>query len=426
MLYYFLKPLVQLAIKVYFRNIFLSGIKNLPQQKPYLIAMNHPTAFLEPVIMAANSKKSIHFLGRGDHFNKKFYRFLLNQAMMIPVFRQKESGFGSLKNNYDTFFRCYEYIAKGELVALFPEGRTEHEKRLRPLQRGVARIAFGTLTHFPHLDDLYIVPVGVSFTDAMSFRTTAVLHIAEPISVRTFFGAGESPDYKGLLLEVERRLKRSMVIIDKVEDEELIETCLTMARNTRNYSFFKVYQFDASLLLMERKVAQFWNVEVSQSLKDNTKCMVRSYLELLEKHQLSDAVIVLRITPSWITFFPIFQLTFFVGHVFLFPMTFFADWVVENKVKHLSFKSPVRFGAAFGVSLLYLTITLILSAYLSILVIPVVTTLGLMAYFSLFFREKQAIKAGHKRFLGLSDIEKQQLLTLKKAILDTFMFKLSE
>lgn len=426
MLYYFLKPLVQLAIKVYFRNIFLSGIKNLPQQKPYLIAMNHPTAFLEPVIMAANSKKPIHFLGRGDHFNKKFYRFLLNQAMMIPVFRQKESGFGSLKNNYDTFFRCYEYIAKGELVALFPEGRTEHEKRLRPLQRGVARIAFGTLTHFPHLDDLYIVPVGVSFTDAMSFRTTAVLHIAEPISVRTFFGAGESPDYKGLLLEVERRLKRSMVIIDKVEDEELIETCLTMARNTRNYSFFKVYQFDASLLLMERKVAQFWNVEVSQSLKDSTKCMVRSYLELLEKHQLSDAVIVLRITPSWITFFPIFQLTFFVGHVFLFPMTFFADWVVENKVKHLSFKSPVRFGAAFGVSLLYLTITLILSAYLSILVIPVVTTLGLMAYFSLFFREKQAIKAGHKRFLGLSDIEKQQLLTLKKAILDTFMFKLSE
>lgn len=426
MLYYFLKPLVQLAIKVYFRNIFLSGIKNLPQQKPYLIAMNHPTAFLEPVIMVANSKKPIHFLGRGDHFNKKFYRFLLNQAMMIPVFRQKESGFGSLKNNYDTFFRCYEYIAKGELVALFPEGRTEHEKRLRPLQRGVARIAFGTLTHFPHLDDLYIVPVGVSFTDAMSFRTTAVLHIAEPISVRTFFGAGESPDYKGLLLEVERRLKRSMVIIDKVEDEELIETCLTMARNTRNYSFFKVYQFDVSLLLMERKVAQFWNVEVSQSLKDSTKCMVRSYLDLLEKHQLSDAVIVLRITPSWITFFPIFQLTFFVGHVFLFPMTFFADWVVENKVKHLSFKSPVRFGAAFGVSLLYLTITLILSAYLSIFVIPVVTTLGLMAYFSLFFREKQAIKTGHKRFLGLSDIEKQQLLTLKKAILDTFMFKLSE
>lgn len=427
MLYFFLKPLVQLAIKVYFRNIFLTGIKNLPHQKPYLIAMNHPTAFLEPVIMAANIKKPIHFLGRGDHFNKKFYRFLLNQAMMIPVFRQKESGFGSLKNNYDTFSRCYEHIAKGELVALFPEGRTEHEKRLRPLQRGVARIAFGTLTHFPHLDDLYIVPVGVSYADALSFRTTAMLHIAEPISVRTFYGDGKSPDdHQGLLLEVERRLTQNMVIIDKLEDEKLIETCLTMVRNTRNYSFFKVYQFDESLLNVERKVAQFWNVEASQNLKDSTKWMVSSYLELLEKHHLSDAVIASRIRPSWITLIPIFQLTSFVGRIFVFPMTYFADWVVENKVKHLSFKSPVRFGAAFGVSLLYLIITIILSVYTSILVIPIAFCLALMAYFSLFFREKQATKAGHNRFLGLSDIEKEQLLTLKKAILDTFMFKLSE
>ena len=426
MLYFFLKPLVQLAIKVYFRNIFLSGLNNLPRKKPYLIAMNHPTAFLEPVIMAANINKPIHFLARGDHFNKTFYRFLLNQAKMIPVFRQKESGFGSLKNNYDTFFRCYEYISKSELVALFPEGRTEHEKRLRPLQRGVARIAFGTLTHFPHLDDLYIVPVGVSYADALSFRTTAVLHIGEPLSVRNYFGDGKSPDHQRLLSDLEGRLKEYMVIIDKVEDDELIETCLTMARNIRNYSFFKVYQFDTSLLKMERKVAQFWNEEANQSLKDSTKLKVRAYLDLLEKYHLNDKVISLEIKSSWVSFFPIFHLTTFLGTIFVFPMTYFADWVVKNKIKHLSFKSPVRFGAAFGVSLLYLIITIILSVYLSILVIPIALSLGLMAYFSLFFREKQAIKTGHNRFLGLEEAQKEKLLALKKDILDTFRLKLSE
>ena len=426
MLYFFLKPLVQVALKVYFRNIFLSGLKNLPHNKPYLIAMNHPTAFLEPVIMAANINKPIHFLGRGDHFNKPFHRFLLNQAKMIPVFRQKESGFGSLKNNYDTFSRCYEYISKGELVALFPEGRTEHEKRLRPLQRGVARIAFGTLTHFPHLDDLYIVPVGVSYADAMSFRTTAVLHIGEPMSVRNYFDDGISPDHQRLLTDLASRLNEYMVIIDKVEDEELIETCLTMARNTRNYTFFKVYHFDTSLLTMERNVAQFWNEEASQSLKDNTKLKIRSYLDLLEKHNLSEKVISSRITTSWVSFFPIFHLTSFIGTIFVFPMTYFADWVVKKKIKHLSFKSPVRFGAAFGVSLLYLIITIILSAYLSVLVIPITLSLGLMAYFSLYFREKQAIKTGYNRFLKLDEAEKHKLLALKKDILNTFMFKLSE
>ena len=426
MLYFFLKPLVQLAIKVYFRNIFLSGLNNLPHNKPYLIAMNHPSAFLEPVIMASNINKPIHFLARGDHFNKRFYRFLLNQAKMVPVFRQKESGFGSLKNNYDTFFRCYEYIAKGELVALFPEGRTEHEKRLRPLQRGVARIAFGTLTHFPHLDDLYIVPVGASYADALSFRTTAVLHIGEPMSVRNYFGDGKSPDHQSLLLALEARLKEYMVIIDKVEDEELIETCLTMARNTRNYSFFKVYQFDSSLLYMERKVVGFWNKEASDSLKDSTKRKVTAYLDLLAKSKLSDKVISLQIKSCWVSFFPIFHLTSSIGNIFVFPMTYFADWVVKNKIKHLSFKSPVRFGAAFGVSLLYLIITIILSAYLSILVLPLVLLLGLMAYFSLYFREKQAISTGHSRFLKLNEAQKEKLLTLKKDILETFIFKLSE
>ncbi len=426
MLYFFLKPLVQLAIKVYFRNIFLSGLNNLPHNKPYLIAMNHPSAFLEPVIMASNINKPIHFLARGDHFNKRFYRFLLNQAKMVPVFRQKESGFGSLKNNYDTFFRCYEYIAKGELVALFPEGRTEHEKRLRPLQRGVARIAFGTLTNFPHLDDLYIVPVGASYADALSFRTTAVLHIGEPMSVRNYFGDGKSPDHQSLLLALEARLKEYMVIIDKVEDEELIETCLTMARNTRNYSFFKVYQFDSSLLYMERKVVGFWNKEASDSLKDSTKRKVTAYLDLLAKSKLSDKVISLQIKSCWVSFFPIFHLASSIGNIFVFPMTYFADWVVKNKIKHLSFKSPVRFGAAFGVSLLYLIITIILSAYLSILVLPLVLLLGLMAYFSLYFREKQAISTGHSRFLKLNEAQKEKLLTLKKDILDTFIFKLSE
>jgi len=211
-----------------------------------------------------------------------------------------------------------------------------------------------------------------------------------------------------------------------VEDEELIETCLTMARNTRNYTFFKVYHFDTSLLTMERNVAQFWNEEASQSLKDNTKLKIRSYLDLLEKHNLSEKVISSRITTSWVSFFPIFHLTSFIGTIFVFPMTYFADWVVKKKIKHLSFKSPVRFGAAFGVSLLYLIITIILSAYLSVLFIPTTLSLGLMAYFSLYFREKQAIKTGHNRFLKLDEAEKHKLLALKKDILNTFMFKLSE
>jgi hypothetical protein len=177
---------------------------------------------------------------------------------------------------------------------------------------------------------------------------------------------------------------------------------------------------------MERKVAGFWNEEASQSLKDSTKLKIRSYLDLLEKHKLSDIVITTRIKSSWVSNFPVFHLISFIGTIFVFPITYFADWVVNNKVKHLSFKSPVRFGAAFGVSLLYLIITTILSVYLSVFFIPITISLGLMAYFSLYFREKQAIKTGNNRFLKLDEAQKEKLLEIKKHILNTFMFKLSE
>jgi transcriptional accessory protein Tex/SPT6 len=49
-----------------------------------------------------------------------------------------------------------------------------------------------------------------------------------------------------------------------------------------------------------------------------------------------------------------------------------------------------------------------------------------MAYFSLYFREKRAIKTGYNRFSKLDKAEKEKLLALKKDILNTFMFKLSE
>ena len=58
--------------------------------------------------------------------------------------------------------------------------------------------------------------------------------------------------------------------------------------------------------------------------------------------------------------------------------------------------------------------------------LPITLSLGLMAYFSLYFREKQAIKTGNDRFLKLEKDQKEKLLAIKKDILKTFMVKLSE
>jgi len=267
MLYFFLKPLVKVALKVYFRNIYFSGKENIPDNKAFIIAMNHPSAFLEPVIMAVNIKKPVHFLVRGDHFNKLFYRFLLKQGKMIPVFRQKESGFGSLKNNYDTFSRCYQHIANGDIIALFPEGRTENEKRLRPLQRGIARIAFGTLFNYPEMQDLFVLPVSVNYTEPLIFRGTAYLHVGNPLSVKDYINSEQVPDYHQLLIDLAVELKKNMIIIENESDENLVEFCLMMTRNLNSYSFLPVYNNQDGRLRLEQKVSHFWNYHASEELK---------------------------------------------------------------------------------------------------------------------------------------------------------------
>jgi 1-acyl-sn-glycerol-3-phosphate acyltransferase len=420
MLYFFLKPLVQLALKIYFRQIHISGFENIPADKPYILALNHPTAFLEPVIMAANLKKPIHFLVRGDHFNKSFYRFLLKQGNMIPVFRQKESGFGSLKYNYDTFSLCHEYLSKGKIVALFPEGRTEHEKRLRPIQRGIARIAFGTLSQFPEIEDLFILPVGVNYADALAFRTTALLHIGKPISVRPFYNDGNAPDYLHLLQEVELALKKNMVIIENVLDDQLVEFCLEMTRNLTDFPFLPVYVHRDNQLRLEQRVVSFWNEKANDSLKKEMFLKINVYASLLEKWKLEDKFIGKNNKKNWFSLVPFFTPIAFIGFLFILPVTKFADWMTNHKVKHLSFISPVRFGAGFGAFLVYFGFFCFLSIMFTPLFLFVFVLLSLMAYSFLYVNEKQSIIRAYYRFQNLDEEVKMQIITLKEEILSSF------
>jgi len=111
----------------------------------------------------------------------------------------------------------------------------------------------------------------------------------------------------------------------------------------------------------------------------------------------------------------------FLGYIFASPPAIFAEWISENKVNHLSFKSPVRFGVGFGAYLVYALLFCILATIISIWIIPATILMGFNAYFSLFYREKQAYNKSYKRFYNLTVSEKIQLISLKQEILSSFI-----
>ena len=69
-LYPIVRPLAALAIKTFFRKIHLSNMDRVPSDRPVILAANHPTAFMEPCILACYMDRPLHFLVRGDFFSK--------------------------------------------------------------------------------------------------------------------------------------------------------------------------------------------------------------------------------------------------------------------------------------------------------------------------------------------------------------------
>lgn len=80
-------------------------------------------------------------------FEKKWLKPILELTHQIPIFRMKD-GFEKLKQNKSTFSRSFEILHEGKCILMFPEASTMYVPYMRPLQKGAARLACGTVEEF--------------------------------------------------------------------------------------------------------------------------------------------------------------------------------------------------------------------------------------------------------------------------------------
>jgi len=231
--YRIVRPLAKVALTTNFRRIYFSNAQVVPRDKPVILAANHPSAFMEPCILAVLLPRPLHFLVRGDFFAKPLFEKMLRSLHMLPIFRMKDGGYKKLKDNFSTFDKCHSTLAEGKVIMILAEGSTKHEKRLRPLQKGTARLALGTLKKYPDLD-LQIIPVGVNYSNSDQFRSEVMIEFGQPMKVQDYFDdlKGDSVlGIKKMTDDLRERLKKHVVIIDKKEDEKLVEQLFSINRN---------------------------------------------------------------------------------------------------------------------------------------------------------------------------------------------------
>lgn len=216
MVYGFLYYVANLILRLYYRKIYVSGLDNIQKDKAYLIASNHPNGFLEPITMACTFPIPLYFLVRGDLFEIPGLKNLMVATHQLPIYRFKD-GFSNLRNNQKTIDAVIEMLRANKAILIFAEGSTESMMKLRPLQKGLGRMAQQAIEADGNLE-IEVLPVGINYSDGQRHGTEVILNIGTPFSANEYFANQESPA-KGVKAITDRTYKEMEKLIINLDDQ---------------------------------------------------------------------------------------------------------------------------------------------------------------------------------------------------------------
>ena len=234
MLFYtVMKPVVQLALRVFFRKLEIRQRNRLEASGPLLIASNHPNTMMDPLVVAAHRRQPVAFLAKSTFFKNPILRAIMESGNCIPVYRRQDAAQGAealtpaelTARNEAAFSRCYDHFDRGGTVMIFPEGTSVSERRLRPLKTGAARIALGAEARHDFRLGLQVLPVGLNYFAPTHFRSDVFVHPARLIRVADYAAAyRQDPDAAAdqLTEEIRRRLESHLVITRDAAEDELV------------------------------------------------------------------------------------------------------------------------------------------------------------------------------------------------------------
>jgi 1-acyl-sn-glycerol-3-phosphate acyltransferase len=333
LLYQLLRPLVRMGLTIFFRKIHINGVENIPKNRPFVIAANHQTAFFEPMLLACFLPMPIHVITRGDVFAKTFFRKLLESMNMIPIFRFR-NGFSNLRQNNESFEKCYEVLKNRGAILIFSEGNVAMKPRLRSLQKGTARLTLGAAR--AGAKDIVIVPIGISYTHPDQPRCEAMIEIGQTIDIQPFSTAYQTNEPKTvahLTQTITACLLPLVVHVDNPSNDDLAEKAFARVRATHPTSIFPILLQRSAMFEREKNIANQIN---------NGERMAIDTLNRSPKFSLLGVLL-------W--------LPHIIGKIFTWLPFHFTWKYVEKNVQEIEFKGPMLFAivlfASMGYGLLF-------------------------------------------------------------------------
>ncbi|MGB3947327.1 MAG: lysophospholipid acyltransferase family protein [Bacteroidia bacterium] len=215
---------MKITVKVFFRSISIRNKELIPSKGPLLVLVNHPSTFMDPIVVATMLEREVYFLAKGSLFNNAFSKWLLPKLNIIPVYRQKDDP-SLMSKNEETFIKCFEHLEKGGVLLMFPEGISITERKLRPIKTGAARIALGAEARNNFNLNVKIVNIGLNYANPHKFNRDLFINIEKPIQTSVYKNNYLQNDFTAveqLTKDIKTQLEALIIAIEDERIDKLV------------------------------------------------------------------------------------------------------------------------------------------------------------------------------------------------------------
>ena len=370
MLWYYLRITMSFAFPVFYRRLQMKNSSRVREKGPLFLAMNHPNAFMDPLTFSwVLFHPRTRYMARGDAFKKGFAAWALQSMGIVPIFRARDGGFEKIKKNLDSFEVAYNLLDKNQKIMVFAEGLCIQERRLRPIQKGTAKMSFTYLEKGKH-DNLKIIPVGIHYSTPSKIRGDVFFHAGEPIVVKDFY-----EDYKKqpgqaivkLTALIQEKLNELVPSLTHKENDVLIEQLQPILKQ----QFIDEHKLDFDDLEHQQEYWKYIIAKLNELTEgepekiNDLRKITNEYTLQLEKLKLQDDVIYESIknkntlgflsTLKLIVGFPFYV----IGKILNGLPYFLGKKIADKLVKGVEFHASIHFGTSALLAKLFFTLELV-------------------------------------------------------------------
>jgi hypothetical protein len=309
-------------------------------------------------------------MARGDAFKKGLISKILTAIGIIPIFRLRDGGIEGVKKNNESFSIAYKKLNEEKKIIVFPEGLCIQERRLRPIQKGLARMAFGFSQEMKR-DDLIIIPVSVTYSHPSKFGSDILYEAGNPIEVKNYLSDFKDNSIKAindLTRDIENELKKVTPHLLNKENDQLIEQIQEIYKEQylteENYSVNDLANHRYFWFYITEKLNNLY-AEFPEKITKLKQDSIEYYLRLKE-YKLIDKSIYYhtnnkstRINYVFSYLILLFPFYFIIKLLFFIPK-YFAKLTADKTCKNIEFYASVNFVTGAIYTILYSIIELII------------------------------------------------------------------